>query len=338
MGYYASWQTGMYPAGEVDFSSITHLMVFAALPRTDGSLDLSSLSFASSLNARAHSFGRKSILTVGGAGTYNAFAAATSATNRDRFIANLVQASRDLGFDGIDIDWEPLQDQDLPNYKELIIRLRQAMPNGILTSAVMSYNPNYQVVPATFAEVAPYLDRIGLMTYEMAGAYQGWLSWHASALYGGTPQTPLTVLSAVNGYVSAGVPREKLAIGVGFYGQCWNSPVTGPMQQIGSARVVAGDNTMSYANIMKSYYSANVYRYDSTAEAPYLSSSTPMGPQGCTFVSYEDQRSLTAKGSYVKAQGLGGAIIWTANQGYISSGATADERNSLLRSLAGAMK
>jgi chitinase len=36
------------------------------------------------------------------------------------------------------------------------------------------------------------------------------------------------------------------------------------------------------------------------------------------MVSYEDPRSIAEKGAFVKAQGLGGAILWTINQGRVN--------------------
>ena len=56
--------------------------------------------------------------------------------------------------------------------------------------------------------------------------------------------------------------------------------------------------------------------YDDGAQAAYLSSATPTGPLGCTFVSYENEDSIAAKGVYAKAKGLGGTIVWTINQAH----------------------
>jgi chitinase len=52
---------------------------------------------------------------------------------------------------------------------------------------------------------------------------------------------------------------------------------------------------------------------------PYLSSATPLGSAGCSLVSYEDAQSITEKGAFVRAQGLGGTIIWTISQGPLAN-------------------
>ncbi len=50
-------------------------------------------------------------------------------------------------------------------------------------------------------------------------------------------------------------------------------------------------------------------------------------------MSYEDATSIAAKGAWVKAQGLGGTIIWAIGEGYVPSGATVEEQNPLLEAM-----
>ena len=53
---------------------------------------------------------------------------------------------------------------------------------------------------------------------------------------------------------------------------------------------------MSYANIMASYFDATKRVWDDLAKVPYLSFTTPKGPQQCNFVSYDDEQSIGEKG------------------------------------------
>ena len=125
------------------------------------------------------------------------------------------------------------------------------------------------------------------------------------------------------------MPATKLGIGIGFYGMCYTSPVTAPVQMLGASKVAASDGTMSYPSIMSSYYSATAYHYDSSAQAPYL---TLMGStkKRCTYVTNEDPTSIAAKGAWVKAQHLGGVILWEIGEGFVPSGATVQAQNPLL--------
>ena len=260
------------------------------------------------------------MLAVGGAGYDAGFRGAASSSNIDRFVQNLVGLVNQYGYDGVDIDWEPILSTDQAAVQSLVYKLRAALPAGSLITADVGWlSLNFPLSSADaqfYKNLAASLDQMNIMTYGMADNWSGWVSWHSSAVYGAAGNHPSSTEVSVNGYRNAGVPAAKLGLGIGFYGSCWNSPVTGPLQAPGSSHVIASDNSMSYANIIAQYYSAGAYRYDSTAQAPYLSFASPTGPQGCTFVSYEDETSVAAKGQYASNIGLGGAIIWNINQGY----------------------
>jgi chitinase len=288
---------------------------------------------AKDVAARARAAGRKAILVVGGADSQNTFVGATSSANIDKFVANLVQLVADWGYDGIDLDWEPLPATDFPAMTSLVAKLRAARPGMLITADVNWRSANFGMTSqekAFYSSLAGSVDQLNIMTYGMADAWSGWVSWHSSALAGHGSNHPSSVAVSVDQYLGAGVPAAKLGMGIGFYGSCWNSPVTAPLQSPSGSRVAA---TLNYADIMRSYHSAGAYRYDTTAQAPYLSSSTGIGPAGCTFLSYEDEQSVAAKADYARQRGLGGTIIWQINGGYNSAAA---DPGALLRSVGNA--
>lgn len=342
-GFYAGWTASSYPPSAVDFSSLTHVMVFSVLPQTNGTLDttlfidaVNGPLVAQQVAQRAHASGRSAILTVGGAGTESGFVGATSSQNMSAFVKNLIGTVNAWGFDGIDIDWEPMPASDYAAVLSLINNLRSAKPGMTITIDVGWLNTNFALSSTDarfYASLSAAVDQMNMMTYQMADNWGGWASWHSSALAGDGGDHPSSVSSSAAMYMNAGVPAAKLGIGIGFYGSCWNAPVTAPLQAPGSAYVVASDNTMSFANIMNQYYVASNYRYDSTASAPYLSFGTATGPSKCTFVSYENETSVAAKGQYVRQSGLGGTIIWQLAEGY---NPTASDPNSLLHAVGSA--
>jgi chitinase len=63
-----------------------------------------------------------------------------------------------------------------------------------------------------------------------------------------------------------------------------------------------------------------------------LAFSSAHAPDGCGFISYDDEQSIAAKASYVKSNGLGGVIEWEINEAYQASAATA--KNPLLTAIA----
>ncbi|WP_237154070.1 glycoside hydrolase family 18 protein [Oryzibacter oryziterrae] len=325
MGYLPGYEQALYPVAKIDFSSLSHIAVGRYVPRADGSLDKSCdwdaakcPAWAKSVGAKAHAAGKKAILFLGGAGAHDGFAGAASSANRARFVANVVKEVKALQFDGVDVDWEPVQVADRANLVALLKDLHKARPAMTITMPINWVNPNIGSGDFVWLKkAAPYLNQINLMTYGMDGSDWGWTqTWHSSALKGATPERPSSVTGSVDAILALGIPAAKLGIGMGFYGQCWTGGVTAPRQDASEATIAGDDGKMSYAAIMGSYYKAANYHFDSQAGASYLGSAAGLGPLGCTYISYEDPKSIAAKVAYVKSKSLGGAIIWTISQGY----------------------
>lgn len=65
-----------------------------------------------------------------------------------------------------------------------------------------------------------------------------------------------------------------MLLGMGFFGSCWGSPITQPVQNLGSNQLIADDNDMSYRNIATYYAGSMTSHWDSTADVPYYNSAT----------------------------------------------------------------
>jgi chitinase len=336
-GYYTGWDSASYPVNAVDFAALTHVVIGPVLANADGSLDTTfSLgnagpAWATSAVEAAHAAGDVALLWVGGSDSESGFLGATSSANLSTFVANLQSAMSQFGADGLDLDWEPLATVDEASFTALLQALRAAAPGAVLTMPVGALNMNLDSVDSFYPSAAALVDQMNLMTYGMAGAWQGWQSWPSSPLSGETGSTPESIDTSVPAYLAAGVPAAKLGLGVGFFGLCYTPPVTGPKQDLGASTVAASDGVMSYTNIMADYYPSMTYTFDPSAQVPYLSASTAVGPSGCSYVSYDDASSVAAKAQYAKANGLGGTIIWELAEGYVPGGASGG--NALLEAL-----
>jgi chitinase len=344
MGYYVGYEHSLLAPQDIDFDAVTHLMVGRVSPLAGGMLtndfDIDAVNgpaFAHAAVNAAHAAGRKAILMIGGAGEIDGWRAAAAAASRPTFVTNLLARMDEYGFDGLDLDWEPLEDDDKAPFQAVAAALRSARPHMLLSVPVGWFNPNYMQPDPFWNTVAPLFDRINVMTYDMAGAasqgWDGWKSWHNSALYNTDPPTVSTP-SAVDvsfrlGFLPTGVPAAKLGIGLAFYGYCWQG-VTAPHQDGGS--ISASDGTMSYATIATQYPVATTRQWDTTAHVPYLSSVAGIGAQDCNFVSYDDAQSVGEKGAYAKAHGIGSVIIWTIGQGHVAS-QPIGQRDPLLQAL-----
>jgi chitinase len=340
MGYYAAYQASTQPPSEIDWTSMSHITFATALANSNGSIDLEfyqgstaqGASLAKDVTKRAHDAGVKAILMLGGAGNGSAIQSAVR-NNLSGFVANLVSAMTSLGFDGIDLDWE--DDIDMPLFIELAKALRIALPNAILTVPGFTINANYQSVDTSLPELIQYINQYNLMSYYPATAMAGggWLSWHNCPLDGRTSETPVTIADSFQRLVAAGVPKEKLGMGVAFYAICYTGGVTAPKQDTSSASIEGGDNEFPVSEVLAMSASslATSRKWDAVAQVPYLSLSAAER-HGCRYVSYDDEQSLIAKGTYAKQNGYGGIIVWTISQGYLPNRA-AGQRNPLMQAL-----
>ncbi|GMU08439.1 glycosyl hydrolase family 18 protein [Corallococcus caeni] len=321
-GYYTGWNADDYPPEKVDFSALTHIFVGRATPRTDGTLNTqfdndNGPAIARTLATRAHAAGRKAVIMVGGSGEHDGWVGAASNANRAKFVTNLLKAMDDFGYDGLDIDWEPVETADRPQLLALVKELRAARPNMLLTFPIHWINTNFpEDADPWYAQLAPYLDQVNVMTYEMIGPWDGWQSWYTSALRGESGLRPSSVSSSLALWVQAGIPKAKLGMGIPFYGLAWRH-ITGPYQPFTDwSDYVGGDNSFTYKKIL-GFAPKGTYHWDDTAKADYLTFAPPdlVEDGTVTWISYDGPQAIAAKGAFVKAQGYGGTIIWTINQG-----------------------
>jgi len=334
-GYYPGYeQSGGMPASAIDFSALTHIIHFSVVPNADGSLNSTvgqiTVDNSTNLVALAHAAGVKVLISVGGGGTESAFQSATCASNLPVFINGLTNFVASRGYDGVDIDWEPCPSADFPLYTNLLAGLRSALNQlgrpELLTVAAAAYPPYGDSAAAEytmFAAFQSHLDQINIMTYDMSGPYNGWVTWFNSPLYDGGYRLPSsgTLVPSVDGsvekFIANGVAPGKLAIAAAFYGYVWTASATAPTPAITQPRqswTTAPTATATrYADIMANYYAANYYQWDTNTQTAYLSI-CKTNSANSAFVSYDDPRTCSAKVSYARNKGLGGIAIWELGQ------------------------
>jgi chitinase len=320
--YYASWQDTYLPPSAIDFGAFSHLIHFAMLPRPNGTINDTSLGSITPAQSQevvtaAHRAGRKVLLCFGGADSIGLFRPALADAVRPVLVRNMVQLLIARGYDGADIDIEPLGDADALSYEKLIrelhTQMKAANPKLLLTAATASQ-------PALFARLQPDFDQINLMTYDLSGPWEGFKTWYNSALYDNGAQKMIgtipypSVQGMVQRFTAAGVSKSKLGIGLAFYGDVW-SGASAPGQSITGVKV---EDSVDYHTIMDTYYRPERYHWDDQAKAPYLSVTGPALTDS-KFISYDDARLCALKIAYLKQQHLGGAIIWELGSGYRAS-------------------
>lgn len=339
--YYAGWMQGnandgQLPAQAIDYSAITHIIHFGLIPKPDGSFDTAGNGITAAnirpLVIKAHAAQCKVLIAVGGQNSASNFLKATAPGVRNTFISNLISFLARNRYDGIDVDWEILRKEDGGQFGSFVRALRRALdeihPRPLLTAAAANN-------PEIYAGLKGEFDQINLMTYDMAGPWPGWPTWHNSPVYDGGATFPFprnskplpSINGVVNDFLSAGVPAGKMGIGIDFYGYVWQDAARAPGHASDGTPSVQAN--VPYSQIMQQYRPAATYAWDSLAQASYLSGESKDGKH--LFISYDDERSAGAKVGFVREKGLGGVMIWELGGGYLP--ASFSKRDRLLQAI-----
>lgn len=180
----------------------------------------------------------KVLLSIGG-WTYsgNFVQPASTEQGRRTFARSAVQLVKNLGLDGLDVDWEhPQNDREAEDLVLLLKETRQALdeyaeqlsngnslgrPQFLLTIACPAGPQNYEKLH--IEAMSQYVDFWNLMAYDYAGSWDR-VSGHQSNLYPShknPSSTPFSTQKAVDYYLKHGVEAEKLVIGMPLYGRAF---------------------------------------------------------------------------------------------------------------------
>ncbi len=263
----------------------------------------------------------KVIVSVGGWGAANFSDAALTEASRCRFTDSAIAMLEDYALDGIDIDWEypgqaspetTARPDDKQNFTLMLKDLRYALDAlsdvrrrrgadrytlSIATAGGSRYFANVEV-----GEVQKYVDWMNVMTYDFAGEWSTVTAHHA-----GVAKTE----EFVREYLAAGVPAEKIVVGVALFAKSWRGVLdrssTGLNQQFDQPDI--GGETWSM--LAASYLHAPGYErhWDEAARAPYL-----WNREIGRFITYDDPQSIAEKARFVRLHHLGGLMYWEQSQ------------------------
>lgn len=249
----------------------------------------------------------KVMLSVGGWGSGRFSEMAATAENRTSFARDCKRIAEEFGLDGIDIDWEyPTQGgagissspDDTKNFTLLLQTLRKTLGRKLLLTAATVSSAQF----IDFSSCVQYMDFVNVMAYDMADP-----SHHHAALYPSSVSGYCTSSQAVENHLKAGVPKEKLVMGVPFYGKGKRDEGE-PRQFVGTGK------------LPKKYEE----RWDEQGQVPYR-----VNDKGEFVWGYENTRSLAAKCQFILDNNLRGGMYWD----YASDNPQGDERRTLYLSL-----
>ncbi|XP_075986238.1 acidic mammalian chitinase-like isoform X2 [Anticarsia gemmatalis] len=366
--YYGSWATyrpgdGKYDVENIDPLACTHLIYSFAGINEQGTvialdpwLDLPD-------NWGRNNYGKfnalkeknpslKTLLAVGGwnEGSAKYSKMAADASLRKNFIDSAITMLSTHGFDGLDVDWEYPNRRDsvhgpadIDNFTKLLRELREAFDkHRFILSAAVAAVEDKAVLSYDVPAISRYLDIVNIMSYDMAGSWDSFTG-HNSPLhkgegYNGREEDNYTVELALQYWISAGCPPEKIALGIPFYARTFtladpnNNGVRAPSTGAGPAGPYTneagfmGYNEFCYKMTTETWNK----RFDNSAKVPYAFKDN-------YWVSYDDANSIAIKINYAKSLGINKMMVWSIEtddfHGVCGQGA-----NPLLKAINNALK
>ena len=249
----------------------------------------------------------KVMLSVGGWGSGRFSEMAATTENRISFARDCKRIVEEFRLDGIDIDWEyPTQGgagissspDDTKNFTLLMQTLRKTLSQKMLLTAATVSSAQY----IDFKFCVQYMDFVNVMAYDMADP-----NHHHATLYPSSISGYCTSSQAVENHLKAGVPKEKLVMGIPFYGK--------------GKRDDEGLRQFNRTGILPTGYEE---RWDEQGQVPYR-----VNDKGEFVWGYENTRSLVAKCQYILDNNLRGGMYWD----YASDNPQGDESRTLCLSL-----
>ena len=269
---------------KIDFNKITHVfLAFSTLKKDESGMFVPTVSGAV-INAAglvkkeiAESNAQTRVLiSIGGAGASGFCEASRTQSGRAAFAEKCAEFIAAYRLDGIDMDWEfpglahegvSACESCVSDYILLLEAIRSAIGDKLLTAAVGSDHWN-RVDNGALNEL---LDLVNVMTYDMNNTSHSAFSLTEAAM---------------NGWLTHGIDREKLVLGVPFYARCANKAY----------------EWMGYDRLMELVENKKA-RLLSTDEQDYI-------VIGEDRLSVDTPEAIKKKAAFIKENGFAGIFNW----------------------------
>ena len=301
------------PTKGIDYKLYTHLAHAFVTAGADGTINARANAPSRELTTEAHKAGVQVILSLGGWGWDQQFAAiATHPEAEAKYVAAVLKMVDEYDYDGIDFDWEyPDTAPEVVGFE----RMTRAFRAGVdaigkrknramrITMALSSNNGTIRWLSTPF--LVETMDWVNVMTYDYTGDWTDYAG-HQSPLYasskqpgGGKRSTVATLEYLLD---ERKMPADRLALGIPLYGRGF--PVGEPYASTKGAAKKPIPNG-NYASVAKLQAAGWTRTWDDETKNPWVTS-----PDKSTVIGYDDAESVTLKTEWAMKRGLRGVFFW----------------------------
>lgn len=250
VGYYANNQWNSLANN--DIGKLTHLNIAFANPDASGNMVTYNHEVLKAPIAAIKKQGVKVLLSVAGGGATSAvqdiWANYMQPANVNSFVDRTIALLMEYGYDGIDLDIEhdTFFNKLGANYAPYVNLLSQKLKEkGLLLTTALPGNYSFA---AMTSDVLSKFDFINIMTYDATG------NWNLN-----NPGQHSSIQFAVDGIKywanSKGIPREKIILGLPFYGWDFDEVPLNTYRDFTFAQIVKLDESYAYLDqVGKKYY------------------------------------------------------------------------------------
>jgi chitinase len=323
IGYVGGFH-GLLETEHIDVKKLTHIN-YAFIDIKDGQAFLTNektdtTNFRKLNLLKEDNPGLKILISIGGwAWSENFSDAVLTDSSRKIFAKSAVKIIKDHNLDGVDIDWEypgmpgeednVYRPEDRENFtlmfeeirRELDVLEKESGEKKLLTTAVAGFEEFLK--HSEMDQASKYLDFVNLMTYDL---FVDKISVNHAGLYQSDAyQSDKNADHCVNAFIAAGVPAEKLVLGLPFYGRSFTlkEDAENPIgKQFQSQAYIDGYTYIKDSLVNQKGY--KLYR-DSVAQVPYIYNTDTK-----TIISFDDEESVAVKCKYVMDKRLAGVMFW----------------------------
>lgn len=284
-----------------DYEALSHIAYFSyeVDTATGGYTSIHSW-YSTGLISYAHDRGTKILMTVTNFGSAKNTKLLSDTAKQITLLNTLIPLLKGRNADGVNFDLETVSVSQRDNLVKFMRRaasmIKAEIPGAEISMATPAVDWSGSWDLQKLSDICDYLIIMGYNYY-----------WSSSSTAG--PVAPLagetySVSKSITTYLNAGVPPEKLMLGVPWYGYDW--PVSSAVKKAATTGT-GSSRTYSVSQAMAAQYS---HTFDIATSTPWLSYKTgTLNRQ----MWYEDNKSLLMKYDYTASKELAGIGIWAVS-------------------------